>query len=60
MNAENKDLKNKISENTVKKIKKQRYYRAFLKNSIERVFNFIRFIEDKQIRFNPSFQKICK
>ena len=31
-------------------------------NSIERVFNFIRFIDKKYIRLNPSrdYKKICK
>ena len=28
--------------------------KAFMKNSIERVFNLIRFINKKYIRFNPS------
>ena len=33
--------------------KRRRYYITFL-NSIERVFNLIKFIDKKYIRFNPS------
>ena len=41
-----------------KKAKGEDITEAFLKNSIVRVFNFIKFIDEKHIRFN--FQKTIK
>ena len=37
----------------IKKDKRRRYYRSFF-NSLERVFNLIRFKDKKYIRLNPS------
>ena len=54
MNIENKDLIHKIRENTKKRRQKVKMVtETFLKNSIVRVSNFIRFIDEKHIRFNP-------
>ena len=44
----------------LKEGKRRRYYRSFLKDCIERVFNFIRFIKEKHIRLNPPLKKICR
>ena len=63
MNIENKDLIHKIRENTIKRSQKAKMVtETFLKNSIVRVSNFIRFIDEKHIRFNPprGYKKICK
>ena len=64
MNIENKDLIHKIRENTIKRRQKAKMVtETFLKNSIVRVFNFIRFIGEKHIRFNPlrGYKKsVCK
>ena len=55
MNIENKDLINKIRENIIKRSQKAKMLKeTFLKNSIVRVSNRIRFIDEKHIRFNPS------
>ena len=54
MNIENKDLIHKIRENTkTRRQKAKMVTETFLKNSIVRVSNFIRFIDAKHIRFNP-------
>ena len=54
MNIENKDLIHKIRENTIKRRQKAKMVtETFLKNSIIRVSNFIRFIDEKHTRFNP-------
>ena len=53
MNVENNDLIYKIQENTIKRSQKAKILQKLLKNSIERVFNFIVFIDENDIRLNP-------
>ena len=55
MNIENKDLTHKIRENTIKKRQKVKMVtETFLKNSIVRVSNFIRFIDKKTYQIQSS------
>ena len=62
MNYENKDFILKIYENTIKRRQKTKILlKIFWKNSIERLFNLIRFFDKKHIRFNsPRYYKNLK
>ena len=51
MNVENRKMIYKILEN-IKITEKAKILQKFFENSIERVFNLIRFVDKKHIRYN--------